>query len=38
MDHYGDGLWRLHDSPAKLNGGTDEPRKNPRCNNLNRHE
>ena len=38
MDHYGDGLWRHHNSPAISDGGVDEPRKNSRHNDSNRHE
>ena len=32
LDPQGEGVWRCHDSPAELNGGADEPRKNPQFN------
>ena len=31
-------VFRAHDSPAVLNGGTDEPRKSSEHNDFNRHE
>ena len=38
MDHYGDVLWRRHDSPIISNGGVDESRKNSGHNDFNRHK
>ena len=31
MGHHGDGLWRRDDSPVISNGGTDESREDPQC-------
>ena len=31
MGHHGDGLWRRDDSPVISNGGTDEFREDPQC-------
>ena len=31
MGHHGDGLWRRDDSPVISNGGTDESREDPHC-------
>ena len=38
MDRYGDGLWRRDNSPIILDGGVDEPRKNNRLDDPERHE
>ena len=31
VGHHGDGLWRRDDSPVISNGGTDESREDPQC-------
>ena len=38
LDHYCDGVWRRNDSPIFLDGGADEPRENPYCNDPSRDE
>ena len=38
MGHHGDGLWRRDDSPLILNGGTDESRKDPQCDDPGRDD
>ena len=38
MGHHADGLWRRDDSPVISNGGTDESREDPQCDDPGRDE